>query len=287
MTNPYRQFVREVVALVQEKGPTLPLAQVTPPPPGKTAPNAPLALIFSPHPDDECVIGGLALRLRREAGWRITNVAVTQGSKKERQAARYAELEVACRFLDFGLVQVCPGGLEHINPKGRTAQPDNWAQAVARIALILQRERPQVVFFPHDEDANTTHIGTHHLVVEAMRALGPSFSCYTVETEFWRPTSDANLMVEVSEEHVADLMAALSCHIGEVARNPYHLSLVAWMLDNVRRGSELVMGQGAAAQQMTFATLYRGRRWVAGEWQRCYPTGRTCTQADSPAVLFA
>jgi hypothetical protein len=60
---------------------------------------------------------------------------------------------------------------------------------------------------------------------------------------------------------VADLVAALSLHVGEVARNPYHLSLPAWMQDNVRRGSELVGGQGGRAPEFTFATLYRLSHW--------------------------
>ena len=60
------------------------------------------------------------------------------------------------------------------------------------------------------------------------------------------------------------MMAALSCHVGEVQRNPYHLLVPAWMQDNVRRGGELVGGQGGAAPDFTFATLYRLRRWVDG-----------------------
>ena len=68
------------------------------------APDAPRALIFSPHPDDECIIGGLALRLMREAGMRVVNVAVTQGSNKARQAARLEELRAACDYLGFDLV---------------------------------------------------------------------------------------------------------------------------------------------------------------------------------------
>lgn len=47
-------------------------------------------------------------------------------------------------------------------------------------------------------------------------------------------------------------------------RNPYHLGLPAWMQDNVRRGGELVGGQGEAAPDFAFATLYRMRRWKAG-----------------------
>src|SRR5262245_48167943 len=60
-------------------------------------------LIFSPHPDDECIIGALPLRLLREAKWRVINVAVTQGSKKERQAERFAELQRACEFMGYEL----------------------------------------------------------------------------------------------------------------------------------------------------------------------------------------
>ena len=60
------------------------------------------------------------------------------------------------------------------------------------------------------------------------------------------------------------MMAALSFHVGEVQRNPYHLLVPAWMQDNVRRGGELVGGQGGAAPDFTFATLYRLRRWDRG-----------------------
>ena len=70
----------------------------------KNLPGAPKVLIFSPHPDDECIIGGLALRLLREAKWNVINVAVTLGSKRERRAARLRELKNACASLGFGLI---------------------------------------------------------------------------------------------------------------------------------------------------------------------------------------
>ena len=46
------------------------------------------------------------------------------------------------------------------------------------------------------------------------------------------------------------------------------------MQDNVRRGGELVGGQGGAAPDFTFATLYRLRRWVEGGFQKVYEGGR-------------
>ena len=93
-------------------------------------PNAQTALIFSPHPDDECIIGGFALRLMREAGMRVINVAVTHGSNKERQPGRLQELKNACEWIGFELEQAAPNGLEKITPKTRTGDPQHWAQAV-------------------------------------------------------------------------------------------------------------------------------------------------------------
>src|SRR5207247_2841130 len=104
--------------------------------------------------------------------------------------------------------------------------------------------------------------------------LGTSFVCYTIETGFWGAMDDANLMVESSEEDVTDLISALSFHVGEVRRNPYHLRMPAWLMDNVRRGGELVGGQGGAAPDFNFATLYRLRRWRNGGLQDVLEKGR-------------
>ena len=224
------------------------------------SPEAPVALIFSPHPDDECIIGALPLRLLRQGRMRVINVAVTQGSKKERQAERYAELQHACDFIGYELIQTKPGGLEKINAKTRQAEPVLWRESVTLVADILKRTAPRVIFFPHEQDWNSSHIGTHLLVNDALRLLG-SIECYGVETEYWGQNNQPNLMVQSSPEDVADLVAGTSFHVGEVTRNPFHLFLPAWMQENVRRGSELVGGQGEAAPDWTFATLYRVRQW--------------------------
>jgi hypothetical protein len=64
---------------------------------------------------------------------------------------------------------------------------------------------------------------------------------------------------------VAELVAALSLHVGEVSRNPYHLSLPAWCIDAVRRGAERVGAPGTSAPAFTFATLYGWLRWTGSE----------------------
>ncbi len=283
--NPYHPFVSAFARLVAD-GKSLPLGNI--PAHGKASPaaNAPVGLIFSPHPDDECIIGGFALRLMREAGMRMINVAVTQGSNQGRQQPRLAELKNACEWLGFGLEQTALNGLEKINPRTRTNDPRHWANAVSVIAALLTKHQPRVIFFPHELDWNSTHIGTHFLVVDALKTLPASFECFLVETEFWGQMPKPNLMVELSVEDVADLLAALSFHVEEVRRNPYHLRMPAWLQDNVRRGAELVGGQGGVSPDFTFATLYRARQWRNGRVMDIYSGGKLIGVGDNPGGVF-
>ena len=173
--NPYHNFVSSFAQLV-EAGKSLPLGGIPPHNKPKPPPNAPAAIIFSPHPDDECLIGGFALRLMREAGMRVINVAVTQGSNQERQQPRLQELKNACGWLGFELEQTAPNGLEKINPKTRTNDSKHWSEAVKIIAATLARHQPRAIFFPHEFDWNSTHIGTHFLVMDALKTLPARFS---------------------------------------------------------------------------------------------------------------
>jgi LmbE family N-acetylglucosaminyl deacetylase len=283
--NPYQQYVSEIARLAREAK-QLPLGGVPPLPRPDQAPDAPRALLFAPHPDDECVVGGLALRLQREAGLRVVNIAVTQGSNKARRQPRWAELSAACEYLGFELVGTRPGGLEDINLEARRRDPQGWRQSVEVISRILERQNPAVVFLPHAADWNSTHIGTHYLVMDALAAQPAGFECTVVETEFWAAMTDPNLMVELAVEHVAHLMTALTFHVEEVRRNPYHVFFPAWLMDNVRRGSEIVGGQGAAAPDCTFATLYRLRRWTAGGLRQVFDAGRTLEASRSAGDLL-
>jgi N-acetylglucosamine malate deacetylase 1 len=272
--NPYHRLVSELARLVRE-GKQLPMGGLVPPSRPVPSPDAPRVLIFSPHPDDECIIGALPLRLMREAGMHVLNVAVTQGSNQTRQAARWDELSAACEYLGFGLIPTAPGGLERINVSTRAQDPAHWQASVDVVADIIARHQPAVVFFPHDADWNSTHVGTHHLLVDALTAQPSDFSCHVIETEFWGAMATPNLMVESSVDDLADMMAALSFHVGEVQRNPYHVLVPAWMQDNVRRGGELVGGQGGPAPDFAFCTLYRLRAWRDGQLQTIYEGGRS------------
>jgi LmbE family N-acetylglucosaminyl deacetylase len=251
------------------------------------AADAPKALFFSPHPDDECISGGIALRLLREARMNVINVAVTLGAKKERQAERYRELENACRYIGFALLSTAPGGLERVTPESRHQDYAHWTKCVKTIADILAANQPRVILCPHDRDWHQTHLGTHLLVLDALKQMPPSFESYLVETEFWGAMSSPNLMVEISTNDLGDMMTAASFHIGEVKRNPYHVLLPAWMLDNVRRGAELVGGQGAIGPDFNFAALYRLRKWEQGELKNVFEGGKLVPSSKNIGQLFA
>lgn len=221
----------------------------------------PVALILTPHPDDESITGLLPLRLQEEAGFRVWVVPATLGSRVDRRAARVRELRAACRVLGFEVRFL--------------AAEDSAAELPAVLAAI----RPDVVFLPHAKDGHPTHRATHRLGVAAMDAADGISR--VVETEYWHPLERPNLMVAAGKSHVATLRRALACHVGEVARNDYAARLPAWMSDNVRRGAELVGGSGAAAPNMAYATLYRARIRAAGKWRAAFRDKRIVdTAAD-------
>jgi LmbE family N-acetylglucosaminyl deacetylase len=223
-------------------------------------------LLFSPHPDDECITGLLPFRLMREMGKRIINIPVTYGSNAERQAGRAAELADACDYLGWESFRKTEG-------LGNLEADD--------IVEILKELQPEIIFFPHVEDWNSRHISTNILVMEALAKMDSDFSCLVVEAEYWSAMDDPNLMIEADAQTVAELVAATSLHVEEVARNPYHILLPAWMQDNVRRGGELVGGQGGAVPDFGFAVLYRLRKWQGGSLTDILDSGKTVPMGEA------
>lgn len=250
--DPYLAWLQRFAALLHED---LPLPPATPARHGPDpAPDAPLCLLLSPHPDDECITGALPLRLRREAGWRVLNLAVTLGSAEARQPERAAELRAACARLGFAL------DLPQEAPE-------------AAIARALRQHRPQLVLMPHARDAQPTHRKVHDWGQAAIEAAGQPLT--VARTEFWSTLEQPNLLVLTSPEDTAELVRALACHVGEVARNPYHLRLPACMADTLRRAGELVGGPGSEPPRGDFGTAYQlqrfdGRQWLAPEPGRCW-----------------
>jgi LmbE family N-acetylglucosaminyl deacetylase len=262
----HQRWLRFVQANINamKAGKSIPLGPSAKPlqaPAVKAGVGVPLKVVVcSPHPDDEALVGALPLRLHRECGAKVTNCAITLGSNPGQRERRLRELKAACLALGFELQLASPpGGFEHINLDSRKNQPHDWAAKVSVLSQVLEQEKPDVVFAPHAVDFNTTHIGTHYLVVDALgdyldrTGRGP---IPFIETEYWHQNARPNMMVGLSAEDEAILIMATAEHGDEVRRNPYHLRHPARMIENVRLGAEVVGGQGGPAPDFAVAELY-------------------------------
>lgn len=195
-------------------------------------------MILSPHPDDECIVGSLALRLQKENNAHVVNVAVTLGSNKDRQKARVKELENACELLEMELIVL----------------DEDWTKKRKELKSLIQKYQPRIIMAPHLKDHHPAHIKTGQLL---KKVVDSKTNCIVAWTEFWGQLEKPNALVEVPEEILALQMEALARHVGEVERNPYHLRLPGWMMDNVRRGSEVVAGKGTTSPKAPYGVLYQ------------------------------
>jgi len=286
MSNPFTNYVAGYSMLLHS-GAALSAAAAQRPLLPEVPDDAPLCLVFAPHPDDEAIMGGLPWRLRRECGWRVVNVAVTLGSDTARRDARWRELTACCDFLGFDLLSASGEsrhGLERIGPRTVVEDARYWSACVARVADLIAGQQPRLIVCPHSNDGHPAHIGTHLLVMDALRQLGSHVSVHLALGEYWNTQPDPGLLVELGVPDVTALMAALSLHAGEVARNPYHLTLPAFFMDAVRRGAERVCAPGSAAPSYAFAALYGWQQWANGQC-RAMP-GRLLPLSASPAGCF-
>ena len=215
-------------------------------------------MVVSPHPDDEILSGGLALRLQAENRCHVINIAVTLGSDPSRKTARRKELAKAVSFLKWD----------------NYVLPENWSEKEQKLVALLKKERPSLIIAPHKNDYHPTHIRTSELL---SRAIAKSrVDTQVAWAEYWSPQERPNLMIGLSRESLMKQVHALTFHKGEVARNPYHLLLPAWQMDSVRRGSEWLAGKGARGASFVFGQLYRLEK---------FQTGRPIRQPASATIM--
>jgi len=215
-------------------------------------------LLFSPHPDDESITGLLPLRLLREEGRPVIDIAVTLGSNEKRREQRANELEAACRVLGFAV--------EHLTGTQKTSERlrdfmegkgTGDEALVEEVAAVLDRHRPALVLYPHARDRHPTHVAVARLLEQALTRYSVKASpVLAAETECWQPMPDSNLAVEGDPRQVAMLCEAIAQHAGEVARNPFHLRQPVRLMENFFRAGELIRGFGGDCGRISFAELY-------------------------------
>lgn len=230
----------------------------------RSNPPRPWALLLAPHPDDECIMAVPALHLARRHGFNVIACAVTLGSDARLRPVRAREFARACTVLGFARMIVARAGLSGLDPELARRCPAYWLRYASAIRRILERVRPAIVVCPHGDDWHPVHVATYQLLLGALVRMPRSYQPYVILTEYWHPMRTPNLLLEVDSGTIARLLHALAQHRSQVSRNPYHLLLPAWLMDNVRRGAELVGGPGAQHPGFKFGVLLRVLVWRAG-----------------------
>ena len=233
-------------------------------------------VICSPHPDDECLTGALPLRLQSEANASIINLAITLGSDPERKEERLQELMAACNIVGFkNRLVVQPLAFPLLSPIERQTSQQSWLEKVDILSEHFQEIVPTLVCVPHEHDGHPTHEAVSFLVSDALRLYSSRSQreVLVAESEFWHSLAEPNLLVGISDKDLARLIAGVFQHRGEISRNPYHLRMPARLMDNVRRGGELIRGTAGIPPGFCFGELYRLSCYVDGE-KRQWPLAK-------------
>jgi len=163
-------------------------------------------MVFAPHPDDDILGCGGSIAKHADQGKEVHTVFMTSGesgsltySGDELAAVRENEARNASRFL----------GVKNTvflrNPDGYLEfSRDNTSGIVTLIRSI----QPDIVYIPHQHDANEDHRTTAMLVIDACRrAGGPWFpECgptpWSVKTilayEVWTPLQHVSYMEDIT-----------------------------------------------------------------------------------------
>jgi len=192
-------------------------------------------LAVSPHPDDELIGAPATLMALRDAGWGVSNYAVSLG-RPDDQTRRRAELEEACRRARFDLILPEESLPISSDDDLRLAEEDlveRLGHYVNSCDIILSPS-------PHDR-----HHG-HEVVARAVRRAieeadnAPRWWMWGL----WGDLPLPNIICNFSQERLEEINHALAAHQGEVQRNDYRHLVEGRARANAVLGQERVFGFG-------------------------------------------
>lgn len=220
----------------------------------------PVALLVSPHPDDEVLgLGGTVATLV-DAGWTVTNLACSLGRSADHERRR-AELERASDR--FGITSTVMGvpisGADDLDAAQR--------QLTSGIAEALARHAPDVVISPTPHDLHHGHEVVGRSVAAALAHVDDArWWQYAI----WGDLPFANLYIPIEPRYTERALYVLGAYSGEIARNDYRDLLSGNWIRNRALGAERVFGFGAMrpvearAVELAYEVVRSEGSWFAG-----------------------
>jgi N-acetylglucosamine malate deacetylase 1 len=213
----------------------------------------------APHPDDEVIGCGGALIHHARAGHQVTVITFGErlSSPRETDITRDEYLREGEEAL------AALGVTRHValNLKARDFTVTH--ALVLRLVEELRRERPEVVFLPHEDEADAEHRQAHQAAVEALwmaqsvyfEAHGPPMPPpeLVLGYEVWTPLSRFQYAEDISDA-IDQKVAAMRCYRSQLRHG-------AW--DDAIRGLAAYRGAmtGAGAYAEVYVVLHTSGRW--------------------------
>lgn len=180
-------------------------------------------LVFAPHPDDDIIGCGGTLINHIKEGHHISIIYFTSGEAgsnlipaEKLKEVREKEARYSTSFLGIQDLMFL-----HF--------PDSFLESTIEIILkithIIREKKPDMVYFPHKNDAHYDHKATYKIVTEALsRAAAPinvesDLPPWEVKTalcyEIWTPLQTINLVNNITH-CIDEKITALEKHVSQV-----------------------------------------------------------------------
>jgi LmbE family N-acetylglucosaminyl deacetylase len=170
-------------------------------------------LVISPHPDDESIGCGGALRKHVEAGDAVRAVFLTSGEKgghgrSEQETARVREREAQAAADVLGI-----GEREFFRlPDGAVRAT---RAAVLRLRESLVNWKPEVIYLPHAAEMHVDHRAAARLLKQALSGLS-RYHPRVLMYEIWTPLQEIGEIVDITP-FVPVKRAAIRAHRSQCA----------------------------------------------------------------------
>lgn len=155
-------------------------------------------LVISPHPDDESIGCGGAIRLHTHAGDIVEVIFLTSGEKgcpgvNEEEVRKIREREARTAADILGIFKV------HfwLEPDGQfEASPNNLTRLLEKITLF----KPDIIYVPHENEGHPDHRAAAVLIKQAFAKLERKENIPVVLMyEVWTPIQRMDHIIDISD----------------------------------------------------------------------------------------